>query len=95
LQPKIQKISAICSEIENLEKRREASRINFDSDRNQVDRGNFFSNFNFAFNFGGNERDRNVKRDNYAISIEELNKLTDLKVRKFYKKFYFNLERIF
>ena len=81
IQPKVNKIVSVRADIENLEKRKEASKINFDSDKNQGDKGNFFSNFNFAFNFGvGNERDRNMKRDNYAISIDELNKLNELKV---------------
>ena len=83
IHPKIEKILVTRGEMEILEKRREASRINIDGDRNNPNQGNFMSNFNFNFNFGNADKDKNIKRDNVAIAHDELRKLEELKVNLF------------
>lgn len=81
LHVKIEKILVIRGEIEILEKRKDASRLSISDERNSVnDRGTFFSNFNFNFNFGQSGAPVALKQSNLAISTEELNKLTNLKV---------------
>lgn len=85
---KLEKILVAKGEIEILEKRKDASKISLDLERNNVERGTFFSNFNFNFNFGKGEGEKNSgKRDNLAISSEELTRLADLKVKIFSNKF--------
>jgi hypothetical protein len=79
LHPKIEKILVTRGEIEILERRREASKINLEHMSSQEK--NFF-NFNFNFNFGNNDREKLVRRDSVAIAHDELKKLDELKVRK-------------
>ena len=86
LQHKIEKIMILRNDISSLEKRKEASKINFDTDNKNVnDRGTFFSNLSFIFNLGGNENknnNNNLKGNNLTITCEELVKLTKMKVKK-------------
>ena len=77
LQPRMEKIFIMKNEIEILEKRRAASRLSIDMDREGTERGTFFSNFNFNFGFSANQPQR---RDNISISSEELSKLNEIKV---------------
>lgn len=80
LQPKMEKIYIIKNEIEVLDKRKDASKLG-NVDMDQVnDRGTFFSNFNFNFNFGQTGVPVQPRRDNMAISSEELGRLGELKV---------------
>jgi predicted RNase H-like nuclease (RuvC/YqgF family) len=72
---KMEKIHIMKGDIVLLEKRRTASKINFDGDDN-TDRGTFFSNF---MNFGFNENKQN-NRNNLSISSGELSKLNELRV---------------
>jgi len=81
LQQKIENILILRNDILSLEKRKEASKINFDMDKKNVnDRGTFFSSLTFNFNLGGNEKNTNTKGNNLAITCEELVKLSQMKV---------------
>lgn len=80
LHNKIEKIMILKNDIISLEKRKEASKINFDMDKKAVnDRGTFFNNFTLGFNFGG-DKSNQVKSNNLVITCEELVKLNEMKV---------------
>jgi hypothetical protein len=74
IQQKMEKIHIMKAEIELLEKRRAASKINYEGD--DKDRGTFFSNF---INLGFNEN-KQGSRNNISISSGELAKLNELRV---------------
>lgn len=81
LQNKIEKILIVKNDIISLEKRKEASKINYDMDKKSVnDRGTFFNNFSLGFNFGG-EKTNQAKQNNLVITCEELVKLNEMKVK--------------
>jgi hypothetical protein len=75
---KMDKLTAMRNEMEVLERRRHASRLNVDE---SGDRGTFFSNFNFNFGFAGQNDSKQPRRDNLSISSEELTRLNEMKVR--------------
>jgi hypothetical protein len=75
LQPKMEKIYIMKGDLELLEKRRAASKINYDVDDNE-NRGTFFSNF---INLGFNDNKQN-RGNNISISSGELSKLNALRV---------------
>jgi hypothetical protein len=91
LQQKIEKILILKNDILSLEKRKEASKINFDTDNKNVnDRGTFFSTLSFNFNLGGNDnKNNNTKGNNLTITCEELVKLSKMKVIKLLLNFNF------
>jgi hypothetical protein len=75
IQQKMEKIHIMKAEMELLEKRRAASKINYDGD-DSGQRGTFFSNF---MNLGFNEN-KQTGRNNLSISSGELAKLNELRV---------------
>ncbi len=80
LQNKIERILIFKSDIISLQKRKDASKINYDTDKKSVnDRGTFFNNFSLGFNFGG-EKQSQGKASNLVITCEELVKLDEMKV---------------
>ena len=91
LQNKIEKILILKNDIISREKRKEASKLNFDMDKKSVnDRGTFFNNFSLNFNFGGETKNQS-KASSLVITCEELVKLNEMKVEIYFllKIFYF------
>lgn len=84
IQNKIEKLLILKNEILSLEKRKEASKINIDLDKKNVnDRGTFFNSLSLNFNFG-TDKTTQSKLNNLVITSEELRKLSEMKVTNIY-----------